>query len=178
MDRIEEEQTIERCRHGDLEAYKMIYERYEKPLLRTAVRLLGRQQDAEDAVQDAFLKLYRGIDSFRSGSRFSTYLFRILLNSCFDILRKREKADFEDTDISRLPVHSAHEVRHSLAEAVGMLPRQMKACFTLFAVEEFTHEEVGRILGISPGSVKANVHRAKQKLRAWLSASSQEEEKT
>ncbi len=54
----------------------------------------------------------------------------------------------------------------------------MKACFMLFAVEEFTHEEVGRILGISPGSVKANVHRAKQKLRTWLSPSSQEEGKT
>lgn len=178
MDRVEEELTIERCRHGDVEAYRLIYERYEQPLLRTAVRMLGRQQDAEDAVQDTFLKLYRGIDSYRSGSVFSTYLFRILLNSCYDILRKRKKAVFADADIDKLPFCSSHEVRHGLAEAVGMLPRQMKACFTLFAVEQFTQDEVGQILGISPGSVKAHVHRAKQKLRAWLLASPQEEEKT
>ncbi len=91
MDRADEERTIERCRHGDLEAFKLIYDRYEQPLLRTAVRMLGRQQDAEDAVEDAFLKLYRGIDSFCSGSRFSTFLFRILLTLALTSSGKERK---------------------------------------------------------------------------------------
>jgi RNA polymerase sigma-70 factor (ECF subfamily) len=171
MHEMEEDEVIERCRRGDLAAYQMIYERYEQPLLRTARRMLGRAQDAEDAVQDTFLKLYRGIHGFKRGARFSTYLFRILLNACYDLLRKKDRADFKDIDADHLPVHSSHEVRHSLAEAVAMLPRQMKACFVLFAVEEFTTEEVARILDVSAGSVKTNVHRARQKLRAWLSES-------
>jgi RNA polymerase sigma-70 factor (ECF subfamily) len=175
MDEMEEGQIIERCRQGDLDAYKRIYERYEQPLLRTACRILGRQQEAEDAVQEAFLKLHRGMESYQSGSRFSTYLFRILLNTCFDFLRKRKGAEFADIDTATVPFHSAHEMQHTLAEAIATLPYQMKACFTLFAIEEFTQDEIGRILGINSGNVKSNIHRAKQKLRAWLSKTSRGE---
>ena len=92
MDHYQEEQVVEKCRQGDLSAYRMIYDRYEQPLLRTACRVLGQQQDAEDAVQDTFMKLYRGIHGFHRGARFSSYLFRILLNSCTDILRKKKRA--------------------------------------------------------------------------------------
>jgi RNA polymerase sigma-70 factor (ECF subfamily) len=171
MDRMEEDETIEACKRGDMAAYQRIYERYEQPLLRTACRMLRRQEDAEDAVQETFLKLHRGINGFRSGARFSTYLFRILLNTCYDVLRLRNKAGFEDLDADLLPHYSSHEAEHSLKEAVEALPRQMKACFVLFAVEEFTQDEVARILDISVGSVKVNVHRARQKLRGWLAVS-------
>ncbi len=172
MDPLQEEQVVEKCCQGDLSAYRMIYERYEQPLLRTAYRVLGRQQDAEDAVQDTFMKLYRGIHGFQRGARFSSYLFRILLNACTDILRKRKRAvvkEFDDASHSNPP---SHEVRHTLAQAVGMLPPRMKTCFTLFDVEQFTYDEIAEILGISTGSVKSSVHRARQRLRTWLRASS------
>jgi RNA polymerase sigma-70 factor (ECF subfamily) len=172
MDHFHEQQVVEKCRQGDLSAYRMIYQRYEQPLLRTACRVLGRQQDAEDAVQDTFMKLYRGIHGFRRGARFSSYLFRILLNSCTDILRKRKRAvvkEFEDTSHSNPPSHESH---HNLAQVVDMLPPRMKTCFTLSAVEQFTYEEIAEMLGISVGSVKAHVHCARQKLRTWLRTSS------
>ena len=86
-----ESDIVHRCQQYDLSAYKMIYERYEQPLLHTAVRMLGQLQDAEDAVQITFLKLYRGIQNYNYSSRFSTSLFRILMNACFDILRKRKR---------------------------------------------------------------------------------------
>jgi len=175
MNLADETEIVERCREGDLTAYRMIYDRYEQPFLRTACRMLGRKEEAEDAVQEAFLKLYRGIGGFERGARFSTYFFRILMNTCYDVLRKRGKADFEDLDPEAVPVPPAHELRHCLADAVERLPRQMKACFVLFAVEEFTHEEVARILDLSPGSVKVNIHRARKKLRAWLAASAEGE---
>ncbi len=172
MDHFHEQQVVEKCCQGDLSAYRMIYERYEQPLLRTACRVLGRQQDAEDAVQDTFMKLYRGIHGFRRGARFSSYLFRILLNSCTDILRKRKRAVVKEFDDASHPNPPSHESHLNLAQVVDMLPPRMKTCFTLSAVEQFTYEEIAEILGISVGSVKAHVHRARQKLRTWLRTSS------
>ena len=171
MDPMEEDEMIEACRRGDLTAYRRMYERYEQPLLRTACRMLRLQEDAEDAVQETFLKLQRGIDGFHRGARFSTYLFRILINTCYDVLRRRYRAGFEGSDTESLPFHSSTEAEHSIREAVEALPPRMKASFILFAVEEFTQEEVARILDISVGSVKVNVHRARRKLRDWLAVS-------
>ncbi|MBP7706014.1 MAG: RNA polymerase sigma factor [Candidatus Aminicenantes bacterium] len=170
MDQPDESETIERCRAGDLAAYRRIYDRYGQPLLRTAIRFLGNREEAEDAVQETFLKLFRGIGGFRSGSRFSTYLFQILHNTCLDLLRKRRLPAADVEDMAALGARSSSELAHSLAEAVDGLPGQMKSCFVLFAVEEYSQEEVAEMLGVSVGTVKTSVHRARRKLRAWLSA--------
>jgi RNA polymerase sigma-70 factor (ECF subfamily) len=166
---MDEDTVIERCRAGDLSAYRQIYDRYSRPLLSTALRLLGRPQEAEDAVQDTFLKLYRGIGGFRHGARFSTYLFQILHNACIDMLRRRAP-DGDGGEAEAAGAASTHELRHSLAEAVDSLPARMKSCFVLFAVEQFSQDETAEILGVDPGTVKANVHRARKKLRTWLAA--------
>ncbi len=170
MESYDEAKILEQCRAGDIGAYRRIFERYEQPLLRTACRLLGRPQEAEDAVQETFLKLYRGIAGYRAGSPFSTYLFRILINTCTDALRKRKHIDFAELDAEKLPAGGAPEIGHSLAQAVDRLPGRMKACFVLSAVEEFTLQETAQLLGLHIGSVKTNVHRARKKLRAWLAA--------
>jgi RNA polymerase sigma-70 factor, ECF subfamily len=173
MEFYDETQVLDRCREGDLTAYRQIYERYEQPLLRTALRLLGRREEAEDAVQETFLKLYRGIAGFRSGSTFSTYLFRILINTCTDMLRKRRHVEFADLDAETLPAPppaGSSEISRGLAQAMDRLPRQMKACFLLTAVEEFTLREAAQMLDLNIGSVKTNVHRARKKLREWLAA--------
>lgn len=169
---MDEAQTIERCRAGDLAAYRQIYDRYGQPLLRTATRMLGRPQEAEDAVQETFLKLFRGIGGYQSrgGAKFSTYLFKILHNTCLDVLRRRKSAGEGETDVDILGASPSHELAHSLAQAVDRLPGQMRACFVMFAVEEFSQEETAEILGVSVGTVKASVHRARGKLRAWLGA--------
>ena len=166
---MDENEVVERCRAGDLAAYKQVYDRYSQPLLRTANRMLGRPQEAEDAVQETFLKLYRRISTFRSGARFSTFLFEILNNTCIDALRKRRPQD-ESAEAERLPAASSHELRYSLAEAIESLPLRMRSCFVLFAVERYSHEETAAILGVDPGTVKANVHRARMKLKARLAA--------
>lgn len=170
MDTMDEEQTIERCRAGDLAAYRQIYDRYGQPLLRTAARMLGRPQEAEDAVQETFLKLFRSIGRFRRGARLSTYLFQILHNACIDMLRKRKRDARAASDIESVGASSAHELSHSLVEALDGLPARMKACFVLFAVERFSQEEVAAALGVNVGTVKTNIHRARRKLRAWLAA--------
>jgi len=162
---------IAMCRRGDLAGYRLVYERYSGPLLRTALRTLGRAQDAEDAVQETFLKLYRGIGGFRSGARFSTYLFQILHNACIDAVRKRRPPAYDIADApvaGGLAVLPSHELGHALGQAVNRLPGQMRESFVLFAVEEFSQEEAAEILGISVGALKTHVHRARKKLRAWL----------
>jgi RNA polymerase sigma-70 factor (ECF subfamily) len=174
MDDVDEEQMIAMCRRGDLAGYRLVYDRYSGPLLRVALRTLGRAQDAEDAVQETFLKLFRGIAGFRSGARFSTYLFQILHNACIDALRRRKPPELDLADrpaVEALSIPESHELGHTLAEAVSRLPEQMRASFLLFAVEEFSQEEAAEILGISAGAVKTHVHRARKKLRAWLAAS-------
>jgi RNA polymerase sigma-70 factor (ECF subfamily) len=172
---MDEEAVVQRCQRGDLMAYRMIYERYEQPFLRTAFRMLGRQQEAEDAVQDTFLKLCRGIHHYKSGSRFSTYIFRILINSCYDMLRKRSPELSVDLDQAGFCHQPSSELRHSIEEAVTALPDQMRACFVLSAVEGLKQEEIAQVLEINVGTVKATLHRAKAKLRTWLSASRKEE---
>ncbi|MGZ4886368.1 MAG: RNA polymerase sigma factor [Candidatus Aminicenantales bacterium] len=170
MDLADEERIIERCRGGDLSAYRELYARYGQPLLRTAQRMLGHPQEAEDAVQETFMKLFRGISGFRRGARFSTYLFQILNNTCLDMIRKRKPATGGGDEAESLGVSSSSELGHSLAEAVDSLPAQMKASFVLFAIEQFSQDETADILGVTVGTVKANVHRARRKLRAWLAA--------
>ena len=166
---MDEEAIIQKCKEGDLMAYRLLYERYEQPFLRTAFRVLGRQQDSEDAVQETFLRLHRGIHHYKSGSRFSTYFFRILLNSCYDILRKRGPSQSEDFNTVGLSHQPAFELKQSIDQAIDSLPEQMRTCFTLFAVEQFKQDEIAQILGISVGTVKASIHRARIKLRTWLS---------
>lgn len=174
----DEAALVERCRGGDMMAYKALYDRYEQPLLRTACRILGGREDAEDAVQNAFLNLYKGIDGYRrrDGARFSTYLFRILQNSCFDILRKKRRTETVDVDLDRVAAATAAPDGDRLAieAAIAGLPARMRACFVLFAVEEMTLEEVAGSLELRVGTVKAAVHRARVKLRAALSGAAAE----
>jgi len=171
MVKAEEAEAIARCARGDISGYRWLYDRYGQPLLRSAIRILGRREEADDAVQETFLKLYRHIGTIKGGSTFSTYLFRILINSCTDILRKRPAARTECATDIEIQVHSGHETRLALEEAITALPDKMRACFVLSAIEEFTYTEVAGMLGLHIGSVKVSVHRARAKLRQWLAAS-------
>jgi len=138
-------------------------------LLGLGRRMLGRQEDAEDAVQTAFLKLYRGVKQFQFSAKFSTYLFRIMMNVCFDLMQKRrgkKERAFEEIEIS----HAPHvDLRLQLEEAINALPERMRACFVLFAVEEMKQDEIAEILNLSVGTVKAQIFHAKARLRILLS---------
>lgn len=166
---MNENEIIQRCQLHDLSAYKMIYDRYQQPLLHTALRMLGQQQDAEDAVQTTFLKLYRGIQNYNYSSKFSTYLFRILMNACFDILRKKKRIKIHTLEEASASYHSRHEEKMVLEEAIKALPERMRACFILFAVEELKQNEIAKILNITLGGVKSTIYHAKLRLRTKLS---------
>ena len=166
---VQEDQIIKDCQNKNIGAYKMIYNRYEQPLLHTALRIMGQQQDAEDAVQMTFIKLYKSIRNYHFGAKFSTYLFKILINTCFDLLKKRGRLKTADIDLDKISTYSPPDMKIYLEDAILKLPERMRACFVLFAVEGVPQNEIANILNLTVGGVKSNVYHAKIRLRLLLS---------
>ncbi len=160
--------TIRLCQQGDVSGFERIFVQYRQPLLRVALRMLGNKQDAEDAVQMTFMKLYKSIGNFNFAARFSTYLFRILVNSCYDLLEKRKRMMLQDLDCVDPSYSPDGDMKIQLERAILQLPERMRVCFVLFAVEEVKQTEIAEILKISLGAVKANIFHAKKKLKKIL----------
>ena len=166
LDLKNERELVERCQQGDLQAFEALYRQFEKPLLGTAQRMLGNWQDAEDAVQLAFLKLYRNIGKFRFKSKLSTYLFRILFNLCFDEMKKKKIPIKSTPHQPQKAVNERPDLRLHLKKAIAALPEKMRACFVLFAIQDLKQEDISQILGMKRGTVKAHIFAAKSRLRA------------
>lgn len=165
--RLENEQEIiERCQSGDLRSFEIIYQTYWDALYRVAFRMLGSREDCEDALQLTFIKLYKAIKKFRGEAKLSTYTFRILLNVCHDLHRKKKvenKSDYEE------PIFKPQdELQIQLDEAIQALPIKMRECFILFAIEGFQQNEIAEMLKVTIGTVKAHIFQAKGKLKKSL----------
>lgn len=170
-------ELLEGCRAGDLAAFEALYERHAPRMKSIARNLLGNTADAEDAVQESFLKIYRNAATFRGGAAFSTWIYRVVVNACYDALRRRRSRpagpplETEDGREIALPVApSDHPLRLALEKSVARLAPRHRAVFLLFEVEGFTHGEISRILGIPEGTSKTFLFDAKKKLQRWLAA--------
>lgn len=161
-----ERDTIEACRRGDLDAYERVFRDHWQRLLGVAVRMLGDPAEAEDAVQTAFVRFYRGIGRFRGEAGIGTWLMRILINACHDTLRARKRR--LDLRLDEPPPGPGPDLRLQLQEAILSLPERMRACFVLYAVEGFPQKEIAEMLQIREGTVKAQIFQAKERLRAIL----------
>lgn len=166
---LDEHALILRCQKGDVNAFKQVYDNYGDLLFRLAMRMLGSRQDAEDAVQNTFIKLFQRIHQFRHESCFRTYLVRMILNICFDQLQKRRP--LLDLDEARhVSANPEPELQMVLQQAIDQLPERMRACFVLFAVEGWPQLEIAEAMHITLGAVKSHVFQAKARLRALLPA--------
>jgi RNA polymerase sigma-70 factor, ECF subfamily len=167
-----------RCRDGDASAFEELYRQYAGRLYSLTLRMAGSQQEAEDLLQDVFLHAYRKLGSFRGDSSLGTWLYRLGMNQCLDYLRGRQARMSQATDsldeegaaelaapMSAAPI-AVHRV--DLERAIGQLPQGCRAAFLLHDVEGFEHNEVAKILGVSEGTSKSQVHKARAKLRALL----------
>lgn len=163
---LAERETIAACRRGDLGAYERVFRDHWRRLLSVALRMLGDQADAEDAVQTAFIRLHRNIGRFRGEAGIGSYLMRILINVCHDTLRARQRR--LDLRPPEPPPGPGPDLRLQLQEAILSLPERMRACFVLYAVEGFPQKEIAEMLEIREGTVKAQVFQAKERLRAIL----------
>ena len=165
------------CQSGDLHAYERLYSLHGARMKNLARNILGSSMDAEDAVQETFLKVQRSVGSFRGQSSFVTWTFRILVNTCYDArrsrLRKKEvAAEEEREDAVPRPeprAASAHPtLRMALERALAKLTRHQRDVFLLYEVEGFRHAEISEMLEISEAASKNTLFQAKKNLRQML----------
>jgi len=145
--------------------------------IRRGWRMCGTRADAEDLLQEIFLLAYRKLPEFRGDSAVGTWLYRLAMNRCLDHLKSRQSRESGSTtalDEEVLPgprrVPDGGVKRLDLERAIARLPEGARAAFILHDVEGFQHHEVANILGITEGTSKSQVHKARMKLRALLTA--------
>jgi RNA polymerase sigma-70 factor (ECF subfamily) len=168
-----------RCRAGDAGAFEELYRQHARRLFGLVTRMLGSADEAEDLLQEVFLQAYRKLSGFRGDSALGTWLYRLTMNHCLDHLRGRqakmsratESLDDGSVDepAAASPLVPAAINRVDLERAIERLPDGARAAFLLHDVEGFEHREIAQILGISEGTSKSQVHKARMKLRAILS---------
>ena len=175
---------VARARAGDADAYRVLVERHSRALFRLAFRMTGNESDAEDVVQESFLRAYRQLGKFDERASFGTWLYRIATNCSLDLVRSRKRrseqmapADEEmENPILNLPAHDptpersmlSTEVRERVAEAMNDLSATERTAFVLRHFEGMCIEDVSRVLECQPGAAKHSVFRAVQKLRRAL----------
>lgn len=163
------ELLLRRCRRGDRDAYREVYRVMGKQLYGTALRILERPEEAEEVVQEGFVKLLGNVRTVRGS--LGAWLHRVTVNLCLD--RLRSKAGQGDELPADLPATGAEQgpgTRIDLGRAVEGLPERARLVFLLHDVEGYKHEEVGKALGISPGTSKAQLFRARELLRRRLNS--------
>jgi len=165
---------IEQVLSGNDEAYARLVDRHYARCARIAVRILGNREDAEEAIQDAFLRAFRALEDYEDRERFSAWLARILVNQCRTMLARtrRREAVFLDVDPRELDLAAAGgdltvgwpELEHALAR----LPVEQREAIVLKFADDLTYEEMARITGAGESALKMRVQRAFARLRALL----------
>ncbi len=172
---------IDLCRlasSGNLVAFEMIYQRYHRRTYSLALRMTGNQTEAEDLTQEVFIQLFRKIGSFRGDSAFSTWLHRMTVNQVLMHFRRRSVKNERTSEDGEMPEQTVRGTanpnkmqvvdRIALKNAIAQLPNGYRNVFVLHDVEGFEHEEVARLMGISVGTSKSQLHKARLKLRGLL----------
>lgn len=174
--------ALERAQEGDAEGFRLLVEQNSRSVFRLAFRMTGNEADAEDVVQETFLRAYRNIARYDPRAKVSTWLYSIASNYAIDLLRKRKhrRADtLDDLPAAAAPVAvdpdperiaTGGEIRRRLVSALGGLTPREQVAFTLRHFQGMTIREISESTGTPEGSVKNNVFRAVRKLRRALSA--------
>jgi RNA polymerase sigma-70 factor (ECF subfamily) len=162
---------------ADVPAFEELYRQHSARLFNLAWRMCGTRADAEDLLQEIFLLAYRKLPEFRGDSSVGTWLYRLAMNRCLDHLKSRQTRASDATtplDEQTMPTRKLSGdggiKRLDLERAIARLPEGARAAFLLHDVEGFQHQEIAAILGISEGTSKSQVHKARLRLRALLTA--------
>jgi len=187
---VADEDLARRAAAGDESAFEDLVSRYESRAYRLAARLLGREEDAPDVLQEAFLGVYRHLPAFRGDARFSTWLFRIVTNAALMHRRARRRRPAESLDalLPRFDADGRHAAEPAELEAAAHveerldraaladraraglsdLPEMYRVAFVLRDLEEMPSAEVAELLGVGADVVRQRVHRARLMLRGYL----------
>jgi RNA polymerase sigma-70 factor, ECF subfamily len=159
---------------GRGEAFGLLVSRYERAVYHLAFRTLRDIEEAKDAAQEAWIKAYRALASFRPGAKFATWIFTICYRVCCDRLARRkrftgdEPPDFADPAAGPEGTYEAAEDAARLRAAIAALPEKYRVVITLFHLQGKQYDEIAEVLGLPLGTVKTHLFRAKDLLRAAL----------
>ena len=186
-----DEDLVTRATAGDLESFNQLVSRWERPIYGLAYRTLGREEDARDVVQEAFLRAFRGLRGFKGEAKFSSWLYRITLNLCRDWIRKERRAptvqvpegtdaiDLADTQAS--PVESVEdlvarrEMSQAVARAMAELPDEQRMAIMLKEYHGLTFQEIADQLDCPLSTVKTRLYQGLSVLRRRLERRQAEE---
>ena len=181
--------VIQAVLDGENDRYAELVERYQDFALRLALGLLGNDEDARDAAQEAFISAYRSLSTFRARAKFSTWLYRIVINECKDVYRRRARQpmivaraggpepelsgeeywiDVEDPSADPTRRAANHELARHLQQAMTRLPPKQRTAFVLHHLQGLPLEDVAAIMNCRAGTVKAHIFRATTTLRTAL----------
>jgi len=181
----EDQSLARKAADGDRDAFNQLVLSYEKKVFNIAYRMCGNYEDASELAQEAFIKVFKSIDSFRADSEFGTWIYRITVNVCLDYSRKQKNNNKmvindpseEDYIMYNLPSKEkspsdyaeSRETIREISDALGKLKEDQKAMIVLRDIEGFTYNEISKMLKISEGTVKSRINRARLALSNILS---------
>lgn len=175
MDRIQEKEIIARVTKGDTQAFSVLVDNYQNLIFHVVKKILPRQMDAEDVCQEVFVKIYRGIGSFRQESKLSTWVAKIAYSTALNHLKKNKRSLTEDypDDIINLSTErdspeellSKKNTSEYLNKLIDQLPEKYGLILTLYHLEEFSIEEINETTGMPEGTIKSHLYRARKMLK-------------
>jgi RNA polymerase sigma-70 factor (ECF subfamily) len=183
--REQELTIIRRVQHGDTEAFSVLVAAYEKNVFNVALQMTGNREDAQDMAQEAFLKAYNSLPSFRGDSKFSSWLYRIVSNVCLDFKRRQSRhpsssLTVEDDEGESLQLDIADEsqspeallerklTREAVRRGLASLPDEQRQILLLREIQGLSYDEIAEAMDLEPGTVKSRIFRARKKLCAFL----------
>ena len=185
MTREEEIRIVQKVIRGDVNAFEKLVLEYEKSVYNIALRMTGNSEDASDMTQEAFIKAYNSLQSFRGDSKFSVWLYRIATNVCLDFLRSRSRKptvslSVEDNEGEEVQLDVADEsqspellldrqmTRESVRRGLETLSPEYRQILLLREIRGLSYDEISQALGLEVGTVKSRIFRARKKLCTFL----------
>ena len=172
--RVDERQLIAAAVAGEVTAQRMLYDQHVDRVYRLAYRLAGEDELARDFTQETFIRAFQRLKDFRSDSSFGTWIHTIAMSVSLNGLRKvkkfrtRESSLDDALTVGAVTRRAEPDLKERLRQAIDNLPEGYRAVFVMHDVEGYTHEEIGKALGVQPGTSKAQLFRARAKLREAL----------
>ena len=172
----EERKIIQLCLEGDSEQYALLVDKYKAMAYNIAYRIVGDADIAKDMAQESFISAYASLERFQYGSKFSSWLYRIVVNKCKDHLRaERDTVEVDEiSDIvpskERTPEQtvSSRQTGDVIQQALNSLPEEYRDVIVLKHIEELDYREISDILGVSVNALKVRAHRGREMLRELL----------
>lgn len=168
------EDLIARCRDGDRDAHYRLYKLYARSMYNVSYRITGREEDAEDALQEAFISAFNHLNRYRGDATFGAWLKRIVVNKSINVLKKRKHELIQDEEQWDIPEEEqSSDYREGLTidrvkQAIQELPDGYRTVLSLYLLEGYDHQEIAEIMAISESTSKSQLNRAKTKLREKL----------